>query len=422
MEGTAAMNSFRIDYLFLAICTLSLVSCSDDSGGGSLANYNKPVSEFLTTFNTEGAAMDVAAVSTEAQAKMLDCDVPSTEQRQSGDSLSVTYKLVNRSRQALDSHLMISDEEKGYSTDSKGAVFKRTYTLNQLMVDGNSALTSGVLSYRDTCTSSGCDRKQREYLAGSAAYLIDVDSTFRHLIRMADLQGRKICRFHTTGATPKKLIDWGNLTLGGVQYKALRISAVEDGEVYCETDEIDRDGSAGSIFMGPGQQTDVKVVVADTIPQLHNEFVTFDTYTGQGKTCHRSIVGISKNVTGNGTVYSGDTKEIVSVTVGGTILSVDDYNKVHSDKELLIQQLHNAVTLASSEKSEADYQLLDATAKAQEAQAHANTTYATDADLRELARLQNDVLTKRDLAAQAALRLSDAREALARAEAGLNAQ
>jgi hypothetical protein len=331
-----------------------------------------------------------------------------------GDSYSIDFSVVSRQQGTLDSHIVIRKEDKGYSTTSHGAIYKRSVSLSALSVDGDSALSNGPVAYRDTCTSSGCDHKQREYLSGSAAYLIQVDSIFISLLANADLKDTKQCRFRATGDVENsRIINTGHIVLGSTSYKAVKSTSIETGEIYCDAytpGELSRD----DVFMGKGQQTRSEIVIADSLPHVEMEL---NGGSQVAFSCPRTIVGQTSFIKGdNGQLYKGEAREIVSAKIDGDIISVDQYSKDRADRASLIQHLQDAVTLAQFEMQSADYEADAEDVKAREARMLANQTGAeTEAKLADEA--EAAARSKRELAAQAHRRYSDAVDSLAQVKA-----
>lgn len=438
------MDAMRIR-IVAGLCLLAALSIGCDRDHDSKQDYaDRSLSEPINRFNVEGNDIESASVSSPARGKMLGCELPSTERRLYGESLTTQYKVVTRARETVDTHFMIRDEDKGYSTLTGGSIFKRTYALNRLSVDGSSALGGGAIAYRDTCTSGGCDVKQRQYLAGSAAYLVQVDANLRKILRELDLKPKKNCNFKSTGGQPKELVRQGTYPLGGVAYKAVKFSYVEEGELYCDSSSIGDGTLSGSVYIGKAKRSRQTIVLADTLPQMHNEISPMSVTSDVGP-CSRTTVWTSETIESDGRIYKGTSKEIVSASIIGSIRTVEEFKKMRQNQQELLQRLRDAVVLARSEKSDADFQVSDnevklkeaqsrlsrANSEASQAEALAGRTGATEADKtsavlkraeataasENVSRMDSILSSKRELASLANKRLQEAQSALSKAEA-----
>lgn len=416
MTTTSEKICIRLIPVLFVISTV--VACqSDHSGTSSELKYTSSIAESLNTFSAEGKELDAHTVSTDAQQKMLGCELPSTSQRLEGDNLTVNYKVVSRDRRSVDSHFGVRDEDRGYSTNSGGAIYRLTYTLNRLSIDELSALPKGPISYRDACTTSGCDIKQREYLAGSARYLAEVDAHARKIAQDAELKPRKKCSFTSTGPRAST-VRQGRFPLSGVDYRAVRVTTSEDGELYCEAN-IGDDRAGSLVYVGKAKRAGVLIALGDSLPKINEDFSGFSvapTRLGVASDCARTVVFASEYVESDGTVYEGKSKEIVFASVGGKILSVDEYNSRRKERATLIKRLGDDVILARAQQRDAEVASAQAFSSAKEARATADRLEREASQLEASARMSSATESERAKAVQARGEASSASAHAARLE------
>lgn len=345
--------------LFVALCVLATAAACQkaQAPADQPIDYAKSFKQSLTPFIATGTEMELSTVSLDAQSRMLDCDVPTTETRIKGDSLTTSYKVISRSRESVDSHFQVRDEDMGFSTKTKGSIYSRTYTLNHLSIDNLSALSQGPLSYTDSCTKSGCDEKQRSYLAGSASYLIEVDANVRKILHDMDDKAKKACTFKSIGGRTKESVVQGSYSLGGVDYKAVKYLLTEEGDLYCSGSTIDEHSQ--SVYMGKATRTRTAIALADQLPQIRNEISNVGAPSPL-RVCDRTQVVQSEFIESDGKIYVGSAQEIVRATITADIRTVDQFKKDKKDRQDRIQRLQDAVTLAQNDKNNADFQVSSA--------------------------------------------------------------
>lgn len=319
--------------------SLLITACSkkeDSSDSKVTPDSERSISEPRFGFVPDSQDLKLANLNSSERSALSACDQKSTASRTEKKKYSVGSGLITRAlQQGLKS---IRSDYFDYKTDTKGETYELTTSLLEFVIEDQSVLTNGGITYIDSCSvSKGCDPEKRRFTKGSVKYLIATNAkevAVQNEIRRNDKKTE--CQLKESTEELSQ-VQKGFIKIGEYTYPAVQILKKLTGKIYCSSGDE-------NLFLGMGSETGKIIMLQDqlTLPEdnkLLKSLNGMDNFSG----CERTVVFASMELQADGTTVSGASQELVDYTLNAEVKSLEDWKQNQKEFNQKVSKMRDEI-------------------------------------------------------------------------------